>query len=76
MQNGFSNSPITKGSHMIEKYDCFYAGLCPLTGRHCVREQLYPESRGWRERLFGTKEDALAWMAALPLPGDDRGGLD
>ena len=45
-------------------HDCVYVGVDPVTGRHVVREQLYPEARGWIEHEFATQDEALAWLQA------------
>ncbi len=50
---------------MIRADDCEYMGLNTRTGQHIVQEQLYPESRGWKEHGFATREEALRWIEGL-----------
>lgn len=47
-------------------YDCEYLGKDPHTGKFVVKEQLYPEARGWREHEFESEAEALAWLESLP----------
>lgn len=52
---------------MIRAMDCEYAGV-DARGRHVVREQLYPESRGWVEHYFESEDAARRWIADLTPP--------
>lgn len=45
---------------IYRKEDCTYIGLDTLTGKYIIREQLFPESRGWLEHTFDTEEEAVA----------------
>ena len=45
--------------------DFEYLGRDPMTGRWVVKEQLYPEVRGWLEHEFTTEQQALGWMKRL-----------
>lgn len=50
---------------MSRFFDCLYAGIDLETLKHIVREQLYPEVRGWIEHEFETETAALNWLAEL-----------
>lgn len=54
------------GVFMARAMDCEYAGYDAALKKFIVREQLYPESRGWIEHPFDTEDEARAWMAGLP----------
>jgi hypothetical protein len=47
-------------------WDCKFIGRDPITRKFVVREELYPEARGWLEHEFDTEEDALAFLDSLP----------
>lgn len=44
--------------------DCEFLGRDEHTGKFVVKEQLFPEARGWLEHEFETKAEALAWLDA------------
>lgn len=50
---------------MSRHLDCEYLGQDPKTLKHVVREQLYPEARGWVEHEFETEAAARSWVEAL-----------
>lgn len=44
--------------------DCEFLGRDEQTGKFVVKEQLFPEARGWFEHEFDTEAEALAWLDA------------
>jgi len=54
---------------MSRYLDCEYLGIDKQTGRHVVREQLYPEARGWLEHEFESEAAAYAWLEMLRMEG-------
>ncbi len=50
---------------MARAMDCEYAGFDAALKKYIVREQLYPESRGWIEHAFDTEAQAREFIAAL-----------
>lgn len=50
---------------MSRYFDCKYIGIEPKSGKHIVKEQLYPEARGWLEHEFGSEREALKWLEGL-----------
>ena len=50
---------------MSRYFDCIYIGIDPQTGKHVVKEQLFPEARGWLEHEFNNQTEALKWLEDL-----------
>lgn len=50
---------------MIRAIDCSYVGMDRYTKKYIVREELYPESRGWIDHQFDNENEAQAWLKKL-----------
>ncbi len=44
---------------------CYFMGRDPNSGKFVVKEELYPEARGWIEHEFETEQLALDWLETL-----------
>ena len=55
---------------LVRYQDCDYVGQDPCTRKFTVREQLYPEVRGWIEHEFETEGEALRFLEGLRLGAD------
>jgi hypothetical protein len=51
-------------------YDCAFIGQDKHSGRFVVREQLYPEARGWKEHEFESEAEAKEWLEQVRLSKD------
>lgn len=52
-------TPPTIGKrNPVSPYDLDFQGFNPRTGQWEVREQLYPESRGWITHAYATEAEA------------------
>lgn len=57
---------------MTTSYDFTYEGYCSIVRKYVVREQFYPECRGWLNHQFDTEVQARAWLAEKQIGGHAR----
>lgn len=52
-----------------EKSHFYYWGWDEDMQKFVVKEQLYPESRGWIEYAFDSEDEALDWLSSPKTSG-------